>query len=216
MRAKSKHQTVSKSEGCGFKQRRPANAPTQPVTGMASFQAPTERSWDPPGKLVLRVLEDGASWPWWLSTQPGCHLAAAAASEAGEGRGDSSGAPCARHARVHLDSARMDSLTKASQNTLIPATIRILTCLFCQCRCMVTYQPGYWKGSIQAVKTCQTCARAKGDSEGCPVPRVALGGSCGRMEAGAIAKGDSGPGAAAEAGVADRCCTCIHNRLPLS
>ena len=39
-----------------------------------------------------------------------------------------------------------------------------------------------------------------------------LGGSCGRIDAGAIAKGDSGPGAAAEAGVADLCCTCRVTR----
>lgn len=39
-----------------------------------------------------------------------------------------------------------------------------------------------------------------------------LGGSCGSMDAGAIAKGDSGPGAAAEAGVAHLCCTCRVTR----
>lgn len=64
-------------------------------------------------------------------------------------------------------------------------------------------------------QACPTCARAKGDSEGCVVPKVALGDSGGRMEAGAIAKGDSGPGAAAAAGVADLCCTCRIKDSPL-
>ena len=61
---------------------------------------------------------------------------------------------------------------------------------------------------------CHTCAIAKGDSDGCAVARVALGDSRGRIEAGAIAKGDSGPGAAADAGVADLCCTCCPGIPP--
>lgn len=40
------------------------------------------------------------------------------------------------------------------------------------------------------------------------MPGAALGDSWGRIDAGAMAKGDRGPGAAAEAGVADLCCTC--------
>ena len=53
----------------------------------------------------------------------------------------------------------------------------------------------------------RTCAIAKGESEGCAAAAAALGDSGGRMEAGAMANGDSGPGAAAEAGVADLRCT---------
>ena len=59
---------------------------------------------------------------------------------------------------------------------------------------------------VLSVRGC-TCAIAKGESEGCAAAAAALGDSGGRMEAGAMAKGDSGPGAAAEAGVADLRCT---------
>ena len=59
---------------------------------------------------------------------------------------------------------------------------------------------------VLSVRSC-TCAIAKGESEGCAAAAAALGDSGGRMEAGAMAKGDSGPGAAAEAGVADLRCT---------
>ena len=55
----------------------------------------------------------------------------------------------------------------------------------------------------------RTCAIAKAESEGCAAAAAVLGDSGGRMEAGAMAKGDSGPGAAAEAGVAVLRCTCV-------
>ena len=59
---------------------------------------------------------------------------------------------------------------------------------------------------VLCVRAC-TCAIAKGESEGCAAAAAVLGDSGGRMEAGAMAKGESGPGAAAEAGVADLRCT---------
>ena len=70
------------------------------------------------------------------------------------------------------------------------------------------------------IRRLHTCASAKGERGPEGVGASCVGGSTGRMEAGAIANGDSGPaGAGAAAGIGDgggRCCGCAAARAKLT